>query len=337
MKLMLLSGGAGKRLWPLSKNPRSKQFLKILRNRRNERESMVQRVWNQLISANLAGSTFVTTCETQVDMIRSQLGDSAPVIIEPERRDTFAAVALACTYLHSIAGTDANETVCFCPVDPYVEETFFGHIKQLDGIVADSGADIVLMGVTPSYPSEKYGYIVPEPADAHGSAAANRYRKVNRFVEKPKEADAKKLIEEHALWNCGVFAFKLGFMLTTLEKKGFPIEYEEMLDVYSSLPKNSFDHEVVEKAGHLIVSPYNGSWKDLGTWRTLTEELEPLTGKGVISENSENTHVINELDIPVAVMDVSNIIVAVSRHGILISDKKASSKIKELYNDIEHE
>jgi mannose-1-phosphate guanylyltransferase len=212
-----------------------------------------------------------------------------------------------------------------------VTATFFEHIKQLEGIVNESGANIVLMGVTPSYPSEKYGYIVPEPAADEESTASSHLR-VSRFVEKPKEDDAKKLIEQHALWNCGVFAFKLGFMLSALEKRGLPVEYEDMIRLYSTLPKNSFDHEIVEKAGHLIVSPYSGSWKDIGTWKTLTEELEPLIGKGVISENSENTHVINELDIPVAVMDVSNIIVAVSEHGILVSDKAASSKIKELFN-----
>lgn len=328
MKLILLSGGAGKRLWPLSNNLRPKQFLKVLRNQQNELESMVQRVWNQLKTVNLTDATFVATCQSQVGIMQSQLGDTVPLIIEPEQRDTFAAIALSCTYLYSVTHMDLNDVVCFSPVDPYVEESFFFHLKELERIVRDSGADIVLMGVTPTYPSEKYGYIVPNPATS--TESLHSYKTVSRFVEKPKEEQAKMLIEENALWNCGVFAFKLGFMISLLEKNGFPVDYEEMICVYQTLPNNSFDHVIVENTGHLVVFPYSGSWKDLGTWMTLTEELNAsLIGKGVISENSINTHVINELDIPVAVIGLSNVIVAVSKEGILVSDKAASSKIKE--------
>jgi mannose-1-phosphate guanylyltransferase len=332
MKFILLSGGAGKRLWPLSNSTRSKQFLQLLKNERNERESMVQRVWGQLITANLADSTMVSTCDTQVEFLRSQLGHAVPLIIEPERRDTFAAIALACTYLHSVADTDGSEVVCFSPVDPYVDQSFFFHVKELENIVTESGADIALIGVVPTYASEKYGYIVPDQATTRQSSKG--YQAVSRFVEKPKEEQAESLIKENSLWNCGVFAFKLGFMLSYLKKNGLPVDYEEMIRVYGTLPKISFDLEVVEKTGHRVVLPYSGSWKDLGTWRTLSEELDTfLIGKGLISESSANTHVINELDIPVAVINISNVIVAVSADGILISDKAASSKIKEWLKD----
>lgn len=336
MKLVLLSGGSGKRLWPLSNDSRSKQFLKVLRNRRtHEPESMVQRVWSQLVQLGLADSAYIATCKTQIEIIRSQLGNAVPLIIEPERRDTFPAVALACAYLHSVVRSHPDEVICVLPVDPAVEEKYFAELMQLERIVLDSGADVALMGVKPTYPSEKYGYIVPD-APAEASLPCS-YAGVLRFEEKPKEARAAELIRGHALWNCGVFAFRLGFLLATLKRKGLPIRYEDAVGSYAGFPKTSFDYEVLEKGGRFVVHPYEGSWKDLGTWGTLTEEMDArLLGKGTIDGRSANTHVINELDIPVTVIDIPNAIVAASPDGILVADKAASSRVKELMKGDDH-
>src|SRR5579875_898212 len=98
MKLILLSGGSGKRLWPLSNDSRSKQFLKILSNEENELQSMVQRVWSQLDKLGLTESAVIATSKTQVEMIQSQVGKGVSIIVEPERRDTFPAIALAAAY-----------------------------------------------------------------------------------------------------------------------------------------------------------------------------------------------------------------------------------------------
>lgn len=130
-----------------------------------------------------------------------------------------------------------------------------------------------------------------------------------------------------------MFAFKLDYIISLLQEKGFPTQYDELLKQYDKLPKISFDYEVVEKTKHIVVLPYDGYWKDLGTWNTLTEEMATnQIGKGVISADCENTHLINELDIPVTVLGVSNAVVAVSPDGILVADKAKSPKIKELVN-----
>jgi mannose-1-phosphate guanylyltransferase len=331
MKLVLLSGGSGKRLWPLSNDSRSKQFLKVLKSEEGNMESMVQRVWRQIGKVNLADSTYVATGKGQLDMIYSQLGTDAPIIVEPERRDTFPAIALAATYLYSIVGVSLNEVVAVLPVDPYVENEFFGKIKELENIVLDSCADLALIGVKPTYPSEKYGYIVPAIGEYSDS-----YSKVSHFTEKPHEDQAKLLIEQDALWNCGVFAFKLDYLINLLIEKKLPIQYEEMVKQYGELSKISFDYEVVEKAKHVVVSPYDGYWKDLGTWNTLTEEVSfNLLGNGIVSDDSINTHVVNELEIPVTVIGLSNIVVAASPDGILISDKSSSPRIKDIMKNIE--
>jgi mannose-1-phosphate guanylyltransferase len=334
MKMLLLSGGSGKRLWPLSNDARSKQFLKVLTDPNGVMESMVQRVWRQLELSGLVESSYVATGKSQLDLLNSQLDHSAQIIVEPERRDTFPAIALAATYLYSILGVSLQEVITILPVDPFVELTFFDKIKQLEDMVLSSGADLALIGVKPTYPSEKYGYIVPESL-GDGSHRA-LYSKVSHFREKPQESQAEELIQQHALWNCGVFAFKLDYIINQLVQRGYPIQYEAMLQHYNLMPKISFDYEIVEQAKHIIVAPYEGGWKDLGTWNTLTEEMdEHLVGKGIIGEECRNTHLINELPMPVTVLGLSNVAVVASADGILVTDKAASPRIKDVMKHME--
>jgi mannose-1-phosphate guanylyltransferase len=325
MKLILLSGGSGKRLWPLSNDSRSKQFLPLLEDSNLSLQSMVQRVYQQLDKVGLSDSTVVATAKSQVDMIQNQLGIHVPLVIEPSRRDTFPAIALSASYLLSELDVAIEETVVVLPVDPYVADSYFNKVKELEKILAETNADIALMGVTPTYPSEKYGYIVPV------SEETSSVRHVSRFQEKPDENQAKKLIDEGALWNCGVFAFKLGYLIDLIESKGIPSDYGQLIQRYEELPKISFDYEVVEKATNVVVTPYDGEWRDLGTWNTLTEVMGQATvGKAIVSHDCENSHVINELDIPVAVLGLSDIVVASSPDGILVTSKEASPRVKEL-------
>ncbi|SFE42203.1 mannose-1-phosphate guanylyltransferase [Paenibacillus catalpae] len=329
MKLVLLSGGSGKRLWPLSNDARSKQFLKVLEDEQHQLVSMVQRVWGQIAERGLADCSYIATGKSQIEMMHNQIGRHVPLIIEPERRDTFAAIALTAAYLYSEQETSLDEVIAILPVDPYVESRFFDEVKQLETVLRDSDANLALIGVRPTYPSSKYGYIVPS---VHSGESG--YRKVNRFEEKPSEERAAQLIEQHdALWNCGVFAFKLGFLIGLLEEKGLPRHYKELVRSYHTLPKVSFDYEVVERTEQIIVRPYEGYWKDLGTWNTLTEEMgNHLIGKGMISEDSINTNLINEIDIPVSILGLSNVVVAVSPDGILVADKSASPRVKDFIN-----
>ncbi|MEO2214820.1 sugar phosphate nucleotidyltransferase [Paenibacillus amylolyticus] len=329
MRSILLSGGSGKRLWPLSNDSRSKQFLKVLHGPEGNPESMVQRVWRQLSSAGLASQALIATSLPQVEILTSQLGDDVRLVVEPERRDTFPAIALAASYLYSVESVSLNETIAVLPVDPFVEKEFFEVLTTLPEMLDKSGADLALMGVVPTYPSEKYGYIIPQSLSS--SKSSNEYVHVAKFQEKPCESDAVLMIEKAALWNCGVFAFKLGYLINLLIEMELPIQYDEMLKQYGRLNKISFDYQVVEKANQIIAIPYNGFWKDLGTWNTLTEEMgSSVVGKGWITGDSLNTHLVNELNIPVAILGLSDVVVAVSPDGILVSDKEASPRIKEI-------
>ncbi|PPA69495.1 sugar phosphate nucleotidyltransferase [Jeotgalibacillus proteolyticus] len=329
MKLILLSGGSGKRLWPLSNDNRSKQFLKMLQDDKNELQSMVQRVWGQINKVGLAESTLIATSKMQRDMIHSQVGANVPIVVEPERRDTFPAIALASAYLYSEESVDENETVMVLPVDPYVEDHFFDSVREVEKALLHTGADLGLMGVQPTYPSTKYGYIVPNEILENG-----KWLDVAHFAEKPAEEKAEELLAQKAIWNSGVFGFRLGYLLNILRDKGWSLDYTRLSESYSDLPKISFDYEVVEKAKKIVAVPYEGYWKDLGTWNTLTEEMGTASiGKGTLCDDNINTHLINELDIPVTVIGTENLVVAASPDGILVADKASSHKIKEIVAD----
>lgn len=329
MQIILLSGGSGKRLWPLSNNARSKQFLKVLPRPNGEYESMAQRVWRQMENAGIADSAVIATSSNQVDMIRSQLGESVDLVIEPERRDTFPAIALACAYLRHEKNCDLDDIVVVIPVDPFVESAFFETFSQLEKVISKGGAEIALMGVPPTYPSEKYGYIIPTVPNGAESS-------VERFKEKPTESEAQELMDSSAFWNCGVFAFKLSYVLDIAHEHVAFESFIELRNSYRQLQKISFDYEVVEKAKNITVVPYGGFWKDLGTWNTLCEHMgSNVMGKVNMTGNCENTHIVNELDIPVVVMGINNAIVAVSNDGILISDKYESGKLKDIVSNME--
>ncbi|GIO04839.1 mannose-1-phosphate guanylyltransferase [Brevibacillus reuszeri] len=329
MKLVLLSGGSGKRLWPLSNDVRSKQFLKLIESPNGGLESMVQRMWRQLASNQCLDMTFISTSQSQVDLIYSQLGMNVPLILEPQKRDTFPAIALVASYLHTVKKLGRDEIITVMPVDSFVEDHFFQKLKQLEKVIEASGADLALMGVKPTYPSTKYGYIVPEPVIDESML----YQKVARFTEKPTEEQARVLLSEQALWNCGVFAFRLGYLLKEMNKRNVPIDHDQLLQTYSELPKISFDYEVVEKAKHVVVVPYAGDWKDLGTWNTLTEEMSEHSVGRVYLEESSNTHVINELDLPIVSIGVSDLVIAASPDGILVSAKEKSHVVKDIARD----
>lgn len=335
MNLILLSGGSGQRLWPLSNNSRSKQFLKLLGDKDNEhKKSMLERVWSQLEQCSLSDRALISTSSSQIDMIKNQLGESVPLIVEPERRDTFPAIALAASYLLSVEGKQLDEIVAVLPVDPFVETKFFKKIMDLESLLIDSRANLGLIGVKPTYPSSKYGYIVPCGVSTNNEGG---HLNVSHFHEKPTEEMANKLIAKNALWNTGVFGFKLGYIIDILVEKGFSTDYYTLLNQYNKLPKISFDYEVVERSNKILALSYEGYWKDLGTWNTLTEEMATnLIGKATLSEDSENTHIINELDIPIVALGLNNVVVAASPDGILVTDKNTSPRIKEYLNNYNH-
>jgi len=329
MRIVLLSGGSGKRLWPLSNDVRSKQFLPLFKNADGEYESMVQRVYRQ-ISKTVNAEVTIATSKTQVSAIRHQLKDKVSVCIEPCRRDTFPAIALAASYLKYEKNVEENECVAVCPVDPYVDDSYYETVGNLEKIVENNPDGLTLMGIEPTYPSEKYGYIIPEGKD--------KVSGVKEFKEKPTEDVAREYINQGALWNAGVFAFKLGYLLDIAHSLIDFEDYRDLYKKYGDLKKISFDYAVVEKEKNIRVVRYSGEWKDVGTWNTMAEVMADNVKGNVITDGAcENTQVINELEIPVVCMGCKDMIIAVSGDGVLVSDKERSSYIKPYVEKVEVE
>lgn len=320
MNIVLLSGGSGKRLWPLSNDVRSKQFIKIFKSEHGY-ESMVQRIYRQIKTVDPTATVTIATSRSQASAVHNQLGEDVGISVEPCRRDTFAAIALATAFLHDIRGVSSDEAVVVCPVDPYVEDSYFHCLKKMCETAQMGKNNLVLMGICPTYPSEKYGYIKPVEAedDSHKWA----------FTEKPTKEKAEEYIAHGALWNGGVFAFKLDYVLSKARTLLGTDSYFELFSRYETLKKISFDYAVVEEEQSIEVIPYDGGWKDLGTWNTLTEAMvDPIIGNGRMNETCSNVHIINELDVPVLVMGLKDAVISASPEGILVSDKDQSSYIK---------
>lgn len=330
MNIVLLSGGSGKRLWPLSNDIRSKQFIKIFKTEDGDYESMVQRVYRQIKTVDTEATVTIATSKTQVSAIHNQLGEEVGISVEPCRRDTFPAIALATAYLVDVKKIDPEQAVVVCPVDPYVENDYFEALKEL-GIQAEKGeANLVLMGIEPTYPSEKYGYIIPKNAD--------KVSQVSTFKEKPDVETARNYINQGALWNGGVFAYKLKYVLDKAHRLIDFTDYQDLFDKYESLTKISFDYAVVEKEDKIQVMRFAGQWKDLGTWNTLTEAMEEACiGDAIIGSECEGVNIINELNVPILAMGLTDVVISASPEGILVSDKEQSSYIKPYVDKIDQQ
>lgn len=330
MHIILLSGGSGKRLWPLSNDVRSKQFIKIFKRADGSHESMLQRVYNGIMETDADVDITIATSQSQLSAIYNQLGKGVNVSVEPCRRDTFPAIALATAYLQDVLGVGDEEPVVVCPVDPYVETPYFQALRRLSDLAASGVSNLVLMGIEPTYPSSKYGYIIPESGEA--------VSRVSSFKEKPSEDVAKEYISKGALWNGGVFAYKAGYLLDVAHRLIDFTGYDDLFAKYADLKKISFDYAVVEHEKSISVMRFDGMWKDLGTWNTLSEVMsERAIGKVIMDDCCENLNVINELDVPVLCMGLKDMIVSASAEGILVSDKDRSSHIKPFVDGISQE
>ncbi len=330
LNVILLSGGSGKRLWPLSNDIRSKQFIKIFKNEEGAYESMVQRVYNKIKKVDSDAIVTIATSKSQISAIHNQLGTDVGISVEPCRRDTFPAIALATTYLVDVLGVSAEEPVVVCPVDPFVDDDYFEALKKLADQAGKSEANLVLMGIEPTYPSEKYGYIIPE--DKKDTS------RVLSFKEKPTVDVAEEYISKGTLWNGGVFAYKLEYVIKKAHELIDFDDYDDLFDKYESLEKISFDYAVVEKEDKIQVQRFSGEWKDLGTWNTLTEAMtENIVGDGVMNEKCSGVHILNELNIPIIAMGLTDVVISASPEGILVSDKEQSSYIKPYVDGIDQQ
>ena len=289
----------------------------------------MQRVVRQIEESTLEASVLVVSGASQRDSIEVQLGAKVESVIEPERRNTFPAIALAASYLAMEKGCSKNEVVVVIPSDTYTAAPYYDKVAKMVTLVEQGVAEIVLMGVAPANPSSTFGYVIPTGTSEDG------YQMVQRFVEKPDVEAAKEYIAQGAYWNAGVFAFRLGSMMKVVEQYVQADSFANLRSRYDELPRISFDYEVAEVCPSMAVVPYDGLWKDLGDWNALVEELPTATmGNVILGKDTKETAVINELSLPVVCDGVSNVVVAAGHDGILVCGKESSEYIKQYVDPI---
>mgnify|MGYP001135167626 CR=1 FL=1 len=331
MNIIFLSGTSGKQLWPLTNDLRSSQFIKILKTADGSYESIFQRTCRQIQEVDPSAEITVAATKAQASVIHNQMGSSVDICMEPMRKNTFSVAVLAAAYLRDVRQLPEDSVAVACPVDAYVGNEYFETLLEMAEIIERGQANLALLGIVPAGPNEKYGYIVPEKNGSEPFA-------VKGFREKPDEATAQELVDMGALWNCGVFCFKLNMAAQWLDKYGVTTNYDEMVADYEKLPKQSFDYEVLEHWKNIVAIQYDGIWKDLGTWNTLTEEMkEQSIGDVTWDKTCENSHAINVLGVPMVVMGAKNMVVVASHDGILVADKHQSSYIKDCLENIPDE
>lgn len=324
MNIMLLCGGSGKRLWPLSNDVRSKQFIEVFPRQDGSYESMLQRICRQIREEDPDARILCATSKTQVSAIRNQVGDEVLVSAEPDRRDTFPAIALAAAYLSEVRGISQDEPLLICPVDSYVGPAYYAVLKEMEQGIREDKAKIILMAAKPSVPSTQYGYILC------GSESGG-VSPVLSFFEKPSEEEARQLISRGAYWNCGVAAVKLGYLTNAARQRIDYEDYQDLLSKYAELAPASFEKTVVEREKQIGAVRFSEPWKKLDTWENLVDEMaEPNVGNVHLDEGCRGVHVINELDLPVLCLGLENMIVSASPEGILVTEKKRSGDLKTM-------
>lgn len=326
MNIILLSGGSGKKLWPLSNDVRSKQFIKLFRNKDGQYESMIQRIYRQIKAADPDAAVTVATSRSQASALFNQLGHSIGLSAEPTRRDTFPAVVLALEYLKAVKNVDPGEPVVVCPVDLYAEDSFFHALRQLSDEVT-YGPGIMLLGTKPTGPSTDYGYIIPDTDD--------RISTVKAFREKPDEHDAENYIREGALWNAGIFAFRMNYVLDIAHERMDYEDYDDLYNKYADVQAISFDHAMLVDNPYVAVLRSETKLDDLGTWDALSRVTEQtIIGNGIVTPACENVNIINDMDIPILAAGVKDVVISASQQGILVTSRDDAEDIRPYVDQV---
>ena len=342
---VIMCGGSGTRVWPESRESRPKQFISLIGER-----STFQSIVALLGDRNIFAEPIIVTNADYRFLVAEQLdeiGAKATIVLEPMRRDSGPAVAVAAT-LASKANPEAVVAVLAAD-HVFRDGPLFAKLCQEAGVAASSGF-IVTFGVKPDHPATGYGYIRPDVS----VDTAGAIRKVAAFIEKPDAATAQRFVDEGYLWNSGNFIFRADVMLAELKR--FEPEMVDaaagaveksrsdlgflLLDAesFSRAPKKSIDYAVMERTDKAAVIPADVGWSDVGLWSTVWRLSEhdsagnSLRGRAVVLD-SHNV-LVRANDQLTAVVGLDNIIVVTTPDAVLVANAGHSEKIKQLVDQL---
>ena len=328
MITVLLSGDSGKRLWPLSNGARSKQFIKCLKKEDGSYESMLQRIHRQIQKEVPSSRMVIVTSKPQVSAVVNQLGDDTSICVEPVHKGIFASVCLTASWLKQVQNVAEEEIVAFCPSDTFVSEGYYQMLSAMETAVCKEDFQAAMSAVTPTYPSAKYAYVM--------TAQQGKHQVLSEYISRTAEDAAAEWIQKGALWNAGIYVGTLGFFLKLCQKM-FPFEdHDDLYQQFHGIPEYDLGSVLYQNHVKTCVISYQEDWKTLGTWNTLTEAMEDsVVGNALFDDHCDNVHVVNELDVPVLCMGLSDVVISASAEGILVSDKTHSSYISPYVEQID--
>jgi len=346
MIVVIIAGGSGTRLWPLSTNNFPKQLLSLT----NE-SSMVQ---STLERAKLLSDTiYVVPDNSHLEEIKKQLPelDEDRFITEPARRGTANCIVAALSYIQKKHGNE--EPIAFIHADHHIRDiNGFVHTFENAAEVSVSLNKMVLIGIEPNYPATGFGYI----EKGHQIEKFKGIYSVDSFKEKPDYGTAKKYLKAgNFLWNCGYFVGSVDIFLKEMEKYSpelvdnylklkiiTDISSQEYKETYLSFKNEVIDVALIEKSKELVVIPASFDWMDVGNFKDLhqandSDEFGNHTkGANIYSIENENSYIRNETDIPVAVIGLDNIVVVNTKDGILVARKDLSHRVGEVSKKIQN-
>jgi len=343
-----MCGGSGTRVWPESRESLPKQFIPLIGDR-STFQSIVGVVGDRAI---FEPPVVITNFDYRFRVAEQlkEIGAEATILLEPERRDSAAAVGAAAAWA---AARDPGTLVAVLAADHlFKDEVKFAKLCAQAGVAAEAG-EIVTFGVTPDHPATGYGYIHP----AEPLAVDPQVRRVERFVEKPNEEQARTFIEQGYLWNSGNFVFRADVMLEELQRfepeiaaaTGVAVAAAKIdlgfvvldKDSFAKAPKTSIDYAVMERTHRAAVLAADVGWSDVGQWSTVwrlspqDEQGNALRGRAVAIDSS-NVLVRSEEHLA-AVIGLDNVIVVATGDAVLVADQSQTDKVKQLVERLKAE
>ncbi len=348
MKFIVLAGGSGTRLWPLSRKNFPKQFLKLPVTKEDSQESFFQKTLKRL--SNYKNSEiFVITNEkykfyvyNQIDEILGKISSNPKIhmVLEPASKNTAPAIALGIKFAME-NGASLKDAFMICPSDHLIspDEEFLKYVEKAESL-AKKGY-IVTFGVVPSKPETGYGYIKVNNKEL--GVKSKKYYIVKNFTEKPDIETAKQYLKQGGYyWNSGIFAFTASVITNELKKyipeigNNLDLSYVEFLEKFMDFPDISIDYAVMEKTDKAVLLPLNILWSDIGSWESLYDILEKdEQGNAVTSEHikmdTKNTMILGNKRF-IATIGVEDTIIVETEDALLIAKKGECQKVKNIVN-----
>ena len=335
MKLIILAGGGGTRLWPYSRQDYPKQFLHF-----GDKESLLEKTLKRFSNVSFITEAVIVTNSKYAHLVEKQIAKANPTykvmcLIEPFAKNTAPAVALAIKYFQEKYNSNEDENVLIIPSDHiiYPEDVFISYIEKL---LAQNEKDlIVTFGIVPKKAETGFGYIKVD------KKINDLLFDVEKFIEKPNKKNAGKLIEEKkSFWNAGIFLFSIKRFLRELKTHSNEIfkllngTYKEVFNNFYKMPSISIDYAIMEKTKNICVCPLNISWSDVGSWDGVYDVLKKDKNQNVKIGNVLDLDTKNSLIIGskrlISTIDLEDILVVETDDAIFLAKKGSSQKVKEL-------